>query len=117
MDSWKHSDVLAMLEGGNKQLGDFFARHALSTNSNDEITVNRYKTNAAKFYKKNLCIHVSKVSDAGVYMGRELSRQPQQKRRRKNHKGAEDKNECSLECQSLHQKNAKGNNNVGAEVR
>lgn len=109
MDSWKHSDVLAMLEGGNKQLGDFFARHGLSEDdSKDKVLANRYKTNAAKFYKKNLSIHVSRVSDAGLYMGREMSRQPQKRRKNISIKSNQKEKECALACETLRQKSAKG---------
>jgi len=98
MDSFKHSDILAMLEGGNKQLGDFFDRHGLSQTStsspssssppqnksaNDVTSIdNRYKTNAAKFYKKNLTDHVIKVIESGVYKGRDTFRSPKKKKRR-----------------------------------
>ncbi len=66
MDSWKHAEVLAMLEGGNKQLEDFFQRHRLKSSD-----VDTYRTNAAKFYKRNLVAHVSKVGRSGQYKGRE----------------------------------------------
>lgn len=81
MDSWSHSDVLAMLEGGNQQLDDFFCRHELSTSSahseeeNTAIMLNRYRTNAAKFYRKNLTLHTSRVSCKGKYNGRDTYRQ------------------------------------------
>ena len=95
MDAFKHSEILAMLEGGNKQLGDFFDRHHLSSsldtnlinteslnniihngnnNRYDTPVSNRYKTNAAKFYKKNLSLHAQKVKDFGIYQGREIFR-------------------------------------------
>ena len=72
MDSWKCSEVLAMLEGGNKQLGAFFERHQLS--SKNKNTMDTYRTNAAKFYKRNLLLHASKVENSGVYKGRETYR-------------------------------------------
>ena len=80
MDSWSHANVLAMLEGGNKQLGDFFGRHELSPSTNlsrqDNSTIvrNRYRTNAAKFYKKNLASHSSNVRNKGMYCGRDAYR-------------------------------------------
>lgn len=103
MDSWTHKSVLAMLEGGNKQLGDFFSRHGLSSSethhshshsptnslintsahthsSNDDgsasvnATIDRYQTNAALFYKKNLSDHVDRVEQSGEYKGRDHSR-------------------------------------------
>ena len=85
MDSWQQSDILAMLEGGNKQLGDFFQRHGLSPTGscNDVASMNRYKTNAAKFYKKNLCHHVSRVTESGIYKGRETFRKSPQKAKRR----------------------------------
>lgn len=45
MDSWTHKSVLAMLEGGNKQLGDFFSRHGLpssETNSHSHSPTNTH---------------------------------------------------------------------------
>ncbi len=80
MDSWSHSDVLAMLEGGNKQLHDFFTRHELSPSSNLSRQENcniisiRYRTNAGKFYKKNLALHSSTVKNQGMYCGRDAYR-------------------------------------------
>lgn len=80
MDSWSHSNVLAMLEGGNKQINDFFSRHELCPSSNlsrDEnctLVKNRYRTNAAKFYKKNLALHCSNVGNQGMYCGRDAYR-------------------------------------------
>jgi len=100
MDSWTHKNVLAMLEGGNKQLGDFFSRHGLSSSethshsptintsahthsSHDDSNVNaivdRYQTNAALFYKKNLSDHVDRVEKSGEYKGRDHSRKKNQK--------------------------------------
>lgn len=95
MDSWTRSQVLAMLEGGNKQLGDFFCRHQLCQNSADhskwtpschtrkndsaaraeDLALIRYKTNAALFYRSNLTKHVARVGAAEKYLGREASRQ------------------------------------------
>ena len=85
MDSWTYSDIVSMLEGGNKQLGDFFQRHKLSSSSSvaaNELkyinTTSRYKTNAAKFYKNHLLLHVSQVSEAGIiYEGRDTYRKLQ----------------------------------------
>lgn len=62
-----------MLEGGNKQLGDFFSRHGLSPETNLD-DVDRYQTNAALFYKKNLSDHVERVEKSGEYKGRDHSR-------------------------------------------
>lgn len=90
MDSWKHSDILTMLEGGNQQLEGFFSRHYLSTtssssntttnttttkNDNNNILYNRYKTNAAKFYKEQLDLHVQRVIENGWYKGRQCNRE------------------------------------------
>ena len=74
-----------MLEGGNKQLSGFFERHELSQQHNlDHVTMtNRYQTNAAKFYKKNLSHHVLRVMDAGRYMGRDAFRKSRQKKKRR----------------------------------
>ena len=78
MDSWSHSEVLSMLEGGNKQLNDFFNRHGLPTShyriEDDTATRNRYKTNAAMFYRDNLSLHVGRIEDSGAYKGRKFFR-------------------------------------------
>ena len=87
MDHWSHTEVLSMLEGGNKQLNDFFARHGLQASHQDIVSdipalpeehlalKNRYKTNAAMFYRNNLRAHVKQVEESGIYKGREHSRQ------------------------------------------
>ena len=86
MDSWSHSDILAMLEGGNQQLDGFFSRHSLtpspelSFGENNAIVLNRYKTNAAKFYRNNLSSHVSKIMKKGIYVGREAYRNKKSKK-------------------------------------
>jgi len=81
MDSWSDKEVLAMLEGGNKQLSDFFKRHSLlpcpSSVSGDELYKRYdrlYCTNAALFYRKNLSKHVQLIRDSGHYRGRESYR-------------------------------------------
>lgn len=91
MDSWSHVEILAMLEGGNAQLSQFFRRHSLgphdSENSStatvlskssgttrDDMVVTRYKTKAAKFYRENLEKHIERVKVNGEYKGREVSR-------------------------------------------
>jgi len=79
MDEWSHSQVLAMLEGGNQQLTGFFARHQMVADTTGKrgtgiIISKRYQTKAARFYRTNLTKHINKVSVAGVYLGREASR-------------------------------------------
>lgn len=86
LDSWNHSQVLAMLEGGNGQLSQFFLRHKMSTtdyNNNTSPLLDRYKTKAASFYKQHLAKHVKDVADNGVYMGREASREASKSKSRK----------------------------------
>ena len=80
MDSWSYSDVLTMLEGGNGQLSQFYYRHLLCEElyqgpNSSSVTVMRYKTKAAQFYRENLVIHVSRVAMLGAYQGREKTRQ------------------------------------------
>ena len=77
MDAWSHSQVLAMLEGGNAQLRGFFDRHHLG-NDNEAMMSKRYRTKAALFYRSNLTNHVERVSKAGTYQGRDASRQKAQ---------------------------------------
>ena len=82
MDSWSDKEVLAMLEGGNKQLSDFFKRHSLipcrSSASCDKVYKQQYdrvyRTNAASFYRKNLSKHVDHIRESGDYRGRESYR-------------------------------------------
>ena len=89
MDHWSHSQVLALLEGGNAQLKDFFSRHQLAPESKcysefrespqglitkENVTLMRYKTKAAQFYRQQLTLHVEKVLNSGDYKGREASR-------------------------------------------
>ena len=79
MDNWSHSQVIAMLEGGNQQLNTFYDRHALSKKfmANGRVNIGdvKYKTKAALFYRDNLAIHVNNVCSLGKYMGREFSRE------------------------------------------
>jgi hypothetical protein len=72
MDAWSHSQVLAMLEGGNDQLNLFFDRHQMGNASS--FTAKRYHTKAGLFYRSNLSKHVELVSNKGIYEGREASR-------------------------------------------
>jgi len=74
MDTWSHTEILAMLEGGNEQLRGFFRRHRMES---DDLVMRakRYHTKAARFYRKNLAKHVQQVANKGVYKGREAARQ------------------------------------------
>lgn len=72
MDTWSHTQVLSMLEGGNEQLKRFFERHEMGNDS--KMAPVRYKTKAALFYRANLQKHVESVAAAGVYRGREAVR-------------------------------------------
>jgi len=88
MDHWTHKEVVLMLEGGNAQLGGFFARNLLtrkefekqetsnhqrkqqeppgkpkqpSVLTADNVESLRYKTKAAFFYKNQLEAHVERM--------------------------------------------------------
>ena len=76
LDHWSHDQVLSMLEGGNEQLHNFFARHSMATDSIDggEILKKRYRTKAAKFYRDGIQKHVETVAGTDVYRGRGASR-------------------------------------------
>jgi hypothetical protein len=113
-----------MLEGGNKQLNDFFHRHGLpplsyfSSQQDYEYDLqqlqrqhhkqqrNRYKTNAAMFYRVNLAHHVKRVEEAGVYRGRDNSfRKPRTSRGEgrvvgRNEESEDESNNtsCAAEC-------------------
>ncbi len=73
MDAWSHTQVLALLEGGNHQLKQFFLRHQMNGESVDALEL-QYRTKAARFYKTNLDQHVNKVAEAGLYHGRDRIR-------------------------------------------
>jgi hypothetical protein len=84
MDEWSIEEVLSMLEGGNAQLTSFFDRHHLSEHSlpeksttltKENVTRLRYKTKAAKFYRKQMELHIQKVLENAPYQGRDHSRQ------------------------------------------
>jgi hypothetical protein len=71
-----------MLEGGNTQLSQFFTRHKMSPTDYTSTTItDRYKTKAASFYKQHLAKHVTEVAEAGVYLGREASREASKKKK------------------------------------
>ena len=71
MDFWNQPQILAMLEGGNHQLGGFFARHQMQS---AKMIGKRYLTKAALFYRSHLQKHIQQVATAGVYEGREAAR-------------------------------------------
>mmetsp|Transcript_7545 Transcript_7545/g.16278 ORF Transcript_7545/g.16278 Transcript_7545/m.16278 type:complete len:202 (+) Transcript_7545:147-752(+) len=73
MDSWSHSQVLTMLEGGNEQLQKFYNRHDMGEKS--KLFAQRYYTKAARFYRKNMDSHVSMIGQIGQWMGRAASRE------------------------------------------
>lgn len=89
MDHWSHHEVLAMLEGGNRQISGFFDRHALSTNNDKSLVTRtgrdvldkssivqiRYRTKAAIFYRENMLLHVANLLQSGVYKGRQAVRE------------------------------------------
>jgi hypothetical protein len=79
MDHWNYKDIIKMLEGGNKQLTTFFARHQLTQDAycdnngvvdptpssssatllnKKNLSTMRYKTKAALFYRQQLDHHV-----------------------------------------------------------
>lgn len=72
MDAWSHSQVMAMLEGGNDQIKRFFERHQMGNTTS--LSAKRYHTKAGLFYRSNLSKHVELVSERGVYEGREAAR-------------------------------------------
>mmetsp|Transcript_604 Transcript_604/g.1242 ORF Transcript_604/g.1242 Transcript_604/m.1242 type:complete len:288 (-) Transcript_604:169-1032(-) len=99
MDEWSLEQVLSMLEGGNAQLTDFFARHCLCetsvhnkqpTTSTDaatqakiinksNVTRLRYKTKAALFYRQQMSLHIDRLlKTQAPYRGRrDMPQQPQ----------------------------------------
>lgn len=101
MDSWSHSEVLSILEGGNKQLNDFFDRHGLPSSfyqlEDDDTHRNRYKTNAAAFYRDNLSLHVKGVEKEGSYKGRHAFKKKSRRRKFKRSCAVENENLDSSE--------------------
>jgi len=98
MDHWTHKEVVSMLEGGNAQVGGFFARNALTkpefekqelqqqqkqrpsriSITADNVMSLRYKTKAALFYKNQLEAHVGRLLEdpsRRPYKGRSHSHQ------------------------------------------
>ena len=73
MDCWSHSQVLAMLEGGNTQLQTFFSRHDMG-NEKSRIFDKRYQTKAARFYRNNMERHIANIEQVGEWQGRAASR-------------------------------------------
>ena len=73
MDCWSHSQVLAMLEGGNEQLQNFYCRHDMGEKSS-KVFDHRYQTKAARFYRRNMESHVAEIGQIGQWMGRAASR-------------------------------------------
>lgn len=110
MDSWSYSEVLSMLEGGNKQLNDFYVRHGLPSphmsDDDDNIMAgrNRYKTNAAMFYRDNLSQHIARVHQRGLYKGRDHYRKVKKARRKSKKETTKSSNHsnksstCAVEC-------------------
>jgi hypothetical protein len=82
MDAWTHTQVLALLEGGNQQMKQFFRRHHMFGETVDALDL-QYTTKAARFYRTHLDQHVTLVANAGVYHGRELSRNLKQYARKR----------------------------------
>ena len=93
LDSWKRTEILCMLEGGNGQLSQFFDRHELGNGMQQQSLspthaasggrggtcstgiLDRYKTKAASFYRQHLKSHAKMVAaKGGLYKGREASR-------------------------------------------
>lgn len=83
MDEFSHSQILSMLEGGNKQANGFFDRHNMSGSSGSPnaamMISRRYMTKAALFYNSNLKKHVQRVG-AEKYLGRYSARRRQSRR-------------------------------------
>ena len=92
MDHWTYNEILRMLEGGNAQLSQFFQRHHLdkaTCRCNESggimlqskaltpqnVTLMRYKTKAALFYRQQLERHVGQLALQGQYqVGRQSKR-------------------------------------------
>merc|ERR1719262_1711374 len=73
MDTWSHSQILAMLEGRNEQLDSFYRRHDMGE-TNSAVFERRYQTKAARFYRKNMEKHVETIRKLGQWKGRAASR-------------------------------------------
>merc|ERR1712078_2042 len=72
MDCWSHSQVLAMLEGGNTQLQTFFSRHDMG---NEKSRIFDKRSNqVARFYRNNMERHIANIEQVGEWQGRAASR-------------------------------------------
>lgn len=110
LDTWTHTQVLRMLEGGNDQLQTFYDRHALgrhssslssssssvasekntsSSTTTNTIVQKRYHTKAAQFYRQHLGIHIENMKQRPRWQGRDASRS-QRRRRRQADEGRHD---------------------------
>lgn len=87
---WSRSDIIMMLEGGNKQAVEFLKKHStkiehrllqitLDVNGNgmnNDITIpaqfKKYRTKAARYFRQQLLSHVNSVIDSGMYHGRSI---------------------------------------------
>ena len=76
MDHWTADQIVAMLEGGNEQLQNFFERH----NMGKSLASKRYHTKAALFYAEHMGKHVTSLQDS-PYQGQEASRQRYQSKK------------------------------------
>jgi hypothetical protein len=99
MDAWSHSQVLALLEGGNEQLQLFFERHEMGNDSS--VQGRRYHTKAARFYRTHLEKHIEKVADAGAYQGRQASRKQQRHQPKQSPPADESPTLCNREPLSM----------------
>ena len=103
MDTWSHTQVLRMLEGGNAQLQQFFDRHRMSSDDSRNMKQKRYHTKAAKFYRIHLAQHAQDVKDAGVYLGREATRQRVQQQQQQDGASCNSSDEDNSQQQSQEQ--------------
>lgn len=72
-----------MLEGGNEQLTAFFDRHEMGGGTSGVgVSLDRYKTKAASFYRQHLMSHAKSVAEGGLYEGREASRKSKQRKKK-----------------------------------
>lgn len=104
MDRWSHLQVLAMLEGGNEQLQNFYVRHDMGPPAGDDknkkIFQQRYHTKAAKFYRRNMESHVNNIKQIGQYKGRAASRRGSAQRRSHNNKNNNNHNKIKASSSS-----------------
>ena len=106
MDDWSHSQILAMLEGGNDRLKHFYNRYSPQQNNFDSKNVGnsnrmlqyekRYNSKASQLYRDLLTKHVNKLISKGECTGRGIKKSSNSKRKKHKKSGKKCENPSNL---------------------